>query len=151
MLSLAAAANLDVVEVYKDARDDAENSVHKALEGLSRVLEAKRHPEELPETKWCYNGSLLDVVGCHGDLVVAAGQVNLRENGLPRQVAVEVADVRDRVAVVDGSRVEPSKVTAGAPAPVGFGHDMQWGGPRRIRAADDAQVLHLLELGPGNG
>ena len=74
VLSLAAAVNQDVIEVYKDARDAAEDSVHKVLEGLSRVLEAKRHPEELPETKWCYDGSLLDVVGCHGDLVVAAVQ-----------------------------------------------------------------------------
>ena len=51
---------------------------------------------------------------------------------------------------VECGGIETSVVTAGPPAAVGLGHDVQWAGPGRAGRPDDAHLLHLAELLSGN-
>ncbi len=60
------------------------------------------------------------IAGFHWYLVVAADEVDLGKYGRAGQVAIEVLDVREGVAVVHGSVIEAAEITTQSPAPPGF-------------------------------
>ena len=68
------------------------------------------------------------------------------EDGLPLEVGIEVLDVGERVPVVLGDGIEAPVVPTGPPGSICLGNDVERGHPGRIRAPDDPQILHLLEL-----
>ena len=76
MLLVVDAGNEDVIQVYKSTVQSPQGLVHQPLEGLGRVLEAKRHPQELKETKRCDDRGLGDVGLVDGDAVKPPGKVN---------------------------------------------------------------------------
>ena len=57
-----------------------EDCIHHPLESLGRVLETKRHVEELEQTEQGDVGRLGDVIRMHGNLVVPADEVHLAED-----------------------------------------------------------------------
>ena len=71
----------NVIDVSIGRWDTTEDLVHKSLERLCGIPEAKRHTHKLEKSEWGGYSGLRDVCGCHWDLVVGSDQVQLGENG----------------------------------------------------------------------
>ena len=92
----------DVVQVNEREGNVPEDAVHETLEGLGGVLESEGHPYELSEAKRCDDGRLGNGVRCHRDVMISTHEVDLGEDGRPSEVDVEILDVGQRIAIVDG-------------------------------------------------
>ena len=114
----------DVVQVHESIRKVSEYAIHEALEGLCRVLQAERHAEELEEAEGGDDGSFLDVLTAHGNLVVPFHHVDLGEDGATRQPFVEGLDVRQGIGVCLRGRVQPPIVSARSKFAIGFRYDV---------------------------
>ena len=73
MLFRCVAGYQDIIHVNKDL-------IHKTLEGLCSIPESVRHHEIFIKTKWCYNGSLWDVLLVYRNLIKSSDKVYLGEN-----------------------------------------------------------------------
>ena len=120
------AGHENVIEVDEHKVNVSQDTIHEALEGLSSILQSKREAQELEQPERCDDCSLRYRALSHRDVVVAAHQVDNREDRLPGQTLVEIMDVRKRVSVINGDVIESPVVTAGAPAAIGFGHHVEW-------------------------
>ena len=60
-------------------------------------------------------------------------------------------DVGNRVLVSYGHVVQSPVVGAGSPTPIPLRHHVQGAGPGGVGSTDDAGILHLLEVSPGDG
>ena len=116
MFCSGAAAHKDVIQVDEDARDTSEYGIHESLKCLSSILESKRHAKKFPKAKGCDDGCFADVLFCHWNLVVSSGQVNFGENSFVLQISIEIANVRDGIAVVYGGHIEVPEITTWSPA-----------------------------------
>ena len=105
---LGAAAHQDVIQVDEDAGDTSEYGIHESLKCLNSVLESKRHAKKFPKTEGSDDGCFADVSFCHRNLVISSGQVNSGENSFALQISIEIANVRDGIAVVYGGRIGDS-------------------------------------------
>ena len=144
------AGDQDVVQVG-ETRRAGHHPVHQALEGVSGIPHAERHPGKFEEAKGRDDGGLRDVGGVHRDLMVALPEVDLGEDASALQSGHEVHHVGQRVAVRDGDAVEAAIVAAGAPVAVRLAHHVEWRGPWAVGPAGDAVLLQGGELGLGGG
>ena len=114
----------DVVKIDEHRRDITKDAIHQPLKGLCSILETEGHTEEFPEAKRCDDSRFGDILGCHWYLVVAADEVNFREDCRACKVVVEVLDVGEWVAVIHRHVVEAAEITTGPPAPTRFPNDV---------------------------
>ena len=77
------------------------------------------------EAKGCNDSSLLNILRCHRDLMIALEQVNFREDGFTRKLLVEIMDGLDRILVICGHGIETSVVTTDAPTATRLGGDKE--------------------------
>ena len=80
MLVMCVASNQHVIQVHEDKGEATQYLVHQPLEGLARVAEAKRHPDELEEAKWGADCCLVHMLWLDWYLVIAFPQVQLGEH-----------------------------------------------------------------------
>ena len=113
--------NSSGAEVARPAMRGSEESgeadtVHEPLESLCCIFQAERHAEKLKESKRRDDGRLGNGLTSHRDLVVPSHQVNLREDPGPREVRIEVLNVRQWVSVIHCGFVQAAVVSARTPA-----------------------------------
>ena len=89
----------DVVQVYETEPKVSQHLIHHALERLSIISEAKRHPTVLKEAERCCHSRLHDVLLLHRDLVVPLSEVELGEHRAASQSGHQVPNVRAGVPV----------------------------------------------------
>ena len=106
VVGVVSACHQNVVKVDEHEVKVPEDRIHKPLEQLSSILEAKRHAEKLKKTKRRDNRCLRNVLGPDWDLMVTTYEIHFAEHGLTRKVGREVVDPRNRVSVVFGRAVE---------------------------------------------
>ena len=70
----------DIIHIDQDGGEFLADLIHKPLEGLCCILESIRHHEVFIEAKWCYNGSLWDVIFVQRNLAYGLDKVNLGED-----------------------------------------------------------------------
>ena len=75
------AGDQNVVQVGVDKGETTEDLVHKSLEGLGCIPQAKGHLQELKKSKGGGDGGLRNVLRCDRDLVVGSNQINLGKDG----------------------------------------------------------------------
>ena len=80
MLFRYVAGYQDIIHVKKDKGELPADLIYKTLEGLCSIPESVRHHEIFIKTKWCYNGSLWDVLLVHRNLIKSSDKVNLGED-----------------------------------------------------------------------
>ena len=125
VVSVVSACHQNVVKVDEHEIKVLEDRIHKPLERLCCVFEAKRHAEELEKTKRRDNRCLGNVLGPDWDLMVTSYEIHFAEHGLTRKVGREVVDPRNRVSVVFGRAVEAPEISTRSPAPPRLRSDMQ--------------------------
>ena len=82
--------------------------------------------------------------------MISSGQVNFGENSFALQISIEIANVRDGIAVVYGAALRYLKSPHGCQPPPGLGMICKGDDHGELDLRINAQVLHLLELGLGN-
>ena len=80
MLFRCVAGYQDIIHVNKDKGELPADLIHKTLEGLCSIPESVRHHEIFIKTKWCYNGSLWDVLLVYRNLIKSSDKVYLGED-----------------------------------------------------------------------
>ena len=121
VVGVVSACHQNVVKVDEHEIKVLEDRIHKPLERLCCVFEAKRHAEELEKTKRRDNRCLGNVLGPDWDLMVTSYEIHFTEHGLTRKVGREIVDPRNRVSVVFGRAIEASEISTRSPAPPGLG------------------------------
>ena len=94
---------------------------------------------------------LRDVLWGNGDLIIALEEVDLGEHLRAAEVAGEVVQPRERVAIRFRHGVQTAVVSTRAPATSRLRGDVQGGRPLALGAPDDPVVLHEAELLLGDG
>ena len=126
VVGVVSACHQNVVKVDEYEVEVLEDRIHKPLERLCSVLEAKRHAEEFEKTERCDNRCLRYVLGPYWDLMVTTYEIHFAEHGLTRKVGREIVDPRNRVSVIFGGAVEAPEISTRSPAPPGLRSYMQW-------------------------
>ena len=80
MLFRCVAGYQDIIHVNKDKGELPADLIHKMLEGLCSIPESVRHHVIFIKTKWCYNGSLWDVLLVYRNLIKSLDKVYLGED-----------------------------------------------------------------------
>ena len=101
--------------VNKDKFKASTNTVHKTLEGLGGIAEAKRHTTELKKAERCSYSGLGNVIVVDRDLVISSDKVDFGKDGVASKVRGKVLNMRQRIAVRGGGVVETSVVSTRAP------------------------------------
>jgi hypothetical protein len=91
------AAHDDVIQVHKDEGEAVGYPIHHPLEGVAGVAEAKTHPQKLVQAKRRDDGSLGNIPGVHGDLMVALAQIHLAEDAASGHLCRKVHHIRQWV------------------------------------------------------
>ena len=125
VVGVVSACHQNVVKVDEHEIKVLEDRIHKPLERLCCVFEAKRHAEELEKTKRRDNRCLGNVLGPDWDLMVTSYEIHFAEHGLTRKVGREVVDPRDWVPVILSRAVEAPEISTRSPASPGLRSDMQ--------------------------
>ena len=93
----------NVVQINKTVWEMAKYSVHESLEGLCRVAEAERHPKELEQAEGSDDGGFGNMLGIHGNLEIALGQIQLTENSAAMEICRKILDIGEWVAIMLGA------------------------------------------------
>ena len=83
--------------------------------------------------------------------MVPLDKVQLGEVAATIQPVGEIMDVGHGVLVRNGDVVQSPLVATGPLTTIPLGHHLQGAGPEEVIMAEDADVLHLLEIGLGDG
>ena len=103
----------NIVDLGNEEGEAAEDIIHHALKGGPGVSEAKAGVIRYLSPKGRSDGSLRDIDGIHGDLIVTFQEVQLQEDFCPVKVGRDVSYVGERVMIRFRQHVESSVVTAG--------------------------------------
>ena len=112
----------NIIQVNKEEGKTVEKVVHKALEGLGGVAEAKWHGEEFVEAKRGDDSSLRDIRRMNRDLVIAFHQIQLGEDSGTMEAGREVLEIGKGIAVGNGGKVKAAVITTRPPGTIRFGH-----------------------------
>jgi hypothetical protein len=94
------ASDEDVIQVAKCEGKTAEKGFHKALESHARILQAKRHGDELKQAEWSDNRCPSNISGGNRNLKVAFPEVQFTENPAAVQLGRHVRDVGQMIFVL---------------------------------------------------
>jgi hypothetical protein len=72
---LCGTANNDVIKVDENEVQPCQDPINQPLEPLARVLQPERHPQEFKQTKRCNHSRFRDILGHHGNLIIALPQI----------------------------------------------------------------------------
>ena len=86
------------------------------------------------------------VIGMHGNLMVAAGQVQSRKELGPDQCIKRLLDPRKRIGITNCLRTEPTIVDAEADSPVFLADDDHWCSIRTVAFDDDILCQQTLDV-----
>ena len=86
------------------------------------------------------------VIGMHGNLMVAAGQVQSRKELGPDQCIKRLLDPRKRIGITNCLRIEPAIVDAEADSPVFLADDDHWCSIRTVAFDDDILCQQTLDV-----
>ena len=86
------------------------------------------------------------VIGMHGNLMVAAGQVQSRKELGPDQRIKRLLDPRKRIGITNCLRIEPAIVDAEADSPVFLADDDHWCSIRTVALDDDILCQRTLDV-----
>ena len=86
------------------------------------------------------------VIGMHGNLMVAAGQVQSRKELGPDQRIKRLLDPRKRIGITNCLRIEPAIVDAEADSPVFLADDDHWYSIRTVALDDDILCQQTLDV-----
>ena len=137
----------NIIHIVETAIEAVQHFIHKPLESVARVPEAEGHAVKLEEAERGGDGCLGNIVRFHRDLVVCTYKINLAEDSGTMEGCSEILNVRNRVAIRDGMRVQGTIIATGIPVTWGlFGDHVEWGRPAARGGADGTQLKHVLEL-----
>ena len=94
----------------------------------------------------CSKRGLRLILFCDGHLPVPIFEIQSGEPFGPMEGVQRVIYLRQRVSILDGSRVKLAEVHTKAQATVFLPHHHQWGSPWAVRGPDDIVGQHLLHL-----
>ena len=72
MLLCGCAGDEHIVDVDEAKVQPSEDVIHKPLESLTCVAQAKRHADEFEQSEWSGDGGLGDISGLDGNLMVCS-------------------------------------------------------------------------------
>ena len=136
----------NIIQVNKEEGKTVEKVVHKALEGLGGVAEAKWHGEEFVEAKRGDDSSLRDIRRMNRDLVIAFHQIQLGEDSGTMEAGREVLEIGKRIAVGNGGKIKAAVIATRPPGTIRLGHKMERGRPGAVGAANNTRLLHFVKL-----
>ena len=137
----------DIIHIVETAIEAVQHLIHKPLERLGRVSEAEGHVVKLEEAERGGDGYLGNIVRFHQDLVVCTYEIDLAKDSGTMEGCGEILNVRNRVAIRDGMRVQGAIIATGMPVTWGiFGDQVEWGRPA---ARGGAKVVQ--EIGANDG
>ena len=123
------------------------DAIHETGEGGRSVTQTKGDLiefEQLPAA--CSKRGLRLVLFCDGHLPVPTLEIQSGEPFGPMEGVEDVIYPRQRVSILDGSRVKLAEVHTKAQATVFLPHHHHWRSPWAVRGADDIAGQHLLHL-----
>ena len=84
----------DIIHVDKTEEKFIQNMVHHGLKGVSSVSKPKRHPQKFEHSEGSDDGSLLNVLGGHRNLIISFLKVQLGEHSCADILEVKSAIFR---------------------------------------------------------
>ena len=120
--------------------------IHEPLESLSSITEAIRHVTILIEAKRGNHRRLRNVRRMNWHLMVSFHQVQLGEDGGAMKAGREILEIRKRITVRSGGKIEMAVVAAGPPGSIRLGNKMKRGGPGTVRVANNASRFKFVKL-----
>ena len=124
-----------------------QNSIHEAGEGGWSVTETKGNLVELKQLPAAGSKrSFLFVLLCYRYLPIATLQIQSGKPLSPMESVQEVINPRQRVGILDSSRVELTKVNTKPQAAVLLSHHYYWRSPWAVGGSNDITGQHLLYL-----
>ena len=128
VLSLIAAGNEYIVEVDKNRIQPGAHSVHKSLERLCCIFQAKWHSQKFPKAERGNYRGFGHVLWRDGNLMISSYEIDLGENLLSGQNSRKILNMRDRVTVRYSGVIEPAEIAAGALFAIALVDQVQWAG-----------------------
>ena len=106
----------DIVQVDKTDGNITQNKVHHALKGVSSVLKPKRHPQKFEHSKGSNDGSLLNVLEGHRNLIISFLKVQLGEHSCARFPGSEVSNIWKRIPIRNRHIIQPPVISTRPPS-----------------------------------
>ena len=120
--------------------------VHQPLKSLSSFTEAVGHVSVLKEAKRSDHRRFGNVWRVNRNLVISFHQIKFGENGGTMKAGREVLEIRKRITVRSGGKIEMAVVPAGPPGSIRLGNKMKRGGPGTVRVANNASRFKFVKL-----
>ena len=125
MLLFGRGVDKDIVEIHYNAiiEKRLENAVHQTLKGCRCGCQTKRHNQPFKVTIACGKRCFRNIIGINGNLVVATGKVNLREDFATAKLVETFIGSWNYIAIFDSNVVQLSIIYAHAKLTILLKHE----------------------------